>query len=206
MPLKGTTILNPVQAKYMEDEHCWIDTDPANERAFRSSCGPESIRRLKPDKPLDPPLVDTIVALAMPAGSELPSAYLCTKIYEETRRSGFGDSKRLVNQMPRDRPWIFGILESNRWSAVEIGWQDGRIGYYDPQCYRARTTRWKEVIDVSKTPLVSRYLILIRCLSISQAGLSISAMTTPAESGTRERALAPCKIEMTPFIAAYLQP
>lgn len=134
----------------MGKEQCWIDTDPSKTRAFRSFCGPESIRRLKPDMPLDPPLVDTIVALAMPAGSELPSAYLGTEIYEETKKSGFGQSKDLVSHMPRDKPWMFGIRVSDHWSAVEINWEAGKIGFYDPQYYRARTTAWDRVTDVSK--------------------------------------------------------
>ena len=132
----------------MEDNQCRIETDATDTRPFGSSCGWDSICQLKPDSPFDSPLIDTIVALLDDsAASEPRPVYLGTDVYTEMNKEGFGNSKSLVNHIPRDRQWLFGICEGNHWCAMDINWPEAKISVYDPQGFRARARRDK-ITDV----------------------------------------------------------
>jgi hypothetical protein len=133
----------------MEDKQSTINA--TGTIVFPTHCGPESIRRLKPDLPFDPPLVDAIVSMTKPPESGPTPVYLGAKIHTEMKKSGFGKTKSLVSNIPRDRSWIIGVYESDHWSAVSIDWQDVKIGYYDPNNFRAKEQRGK-VTDVSTNP------------------------------------------------------
>jgi hypothetical protein len=74
-----------------------------------TTCGPESIRRLKPDQPFDPPLVDAIVSMVKPTQSNLQPIYLGVEIYSEickTEEAGFGTTKSLVCDIPCCWQWM----------------------------------------------------------------------------------------------------
>jgi hypothetical protein len=118
---------NIVQAKHMEDNRLRIETIVTETRPFRWSCGPESIRRLMHDSPFDPPLIDIIVAQSK-SGQPV---YLGSVIYAEIQKSGFGDSKRLVSGISRDRNWLFPIYRGAHCSALTVNWRQRRCGYYD---------------------------------------------------------------------------
>lgn len=123
--------------------------------AFPSTCGPESIRNLKPDTPFDPPLVDAIVSLAKPANSYGTSpVYLGAACYTEIMKDGFGTSKSRVSHIPRKGSWLMSAWKTGHWRGISIEWDGEKIGVYDSQGFRAKDHR-DEIASVSTNHLLS---------------------------------------------------
>lgn len=126
----------------MNDHQCQIRTEANCMQAFPSSCGWESIRRLESGFQFDPPLIDTIVALVEKSAMKEPRpVYLGADIYTEIGRDGFGDSKRMVSHVSRNRQWLLAVNEDNQWLALDIDWLQTRISFYDPEGIRGRSRR-----------------------------------------------------------------
>lgn len=156
MPNKG-------QVTQLETCRSIITTDANVTRPFKFFCGPESIRQLAADSPLEPAIFDIIVALAKP---EYPTVYLGTFIYPEIEKARFGNSKLWVNHIPRVGVWILPILIGGHWRAMRINWGEkektakktGRgkeLELYDPQYYQAGSEasfRGKPITAVSTNP------------------------------------------------------
>jgi hypothetical protein len=133
---------NALKVNYMNDHQRRIMIEANSTRAFSSSCGWESIRRLELGFQLDPPLIDTIVALVEKSAMKEPRpVYLGAEIYTEIRRDDFGDSERMVSHVSRDRQWLLAVCEANHWSAMDIDWLKRRISIYDPEGIRGRLRR-----------------------------------------------------------------
>jgi hypothetical protein len=145
----------------MEKYQFRIDTTLDTTCALKSSCGPESIRQLKPLSPLSPLMVDTMVALSSdpdtPPGSSRAQrrpVYLGTEIYTEIMKPDFGESKRLVRHIGWDRPWTIGIFHGGQWNAVKIIWEYQTLLIYDPTRFQVReqaNNRRDKINDVGKT-------------------------------------------------------
>ncbi len=79
--------------------------------------------------------------------------YLGSEVYSEIAKPNFGNSKTLVNDIPRqDVRWLFAVY--HRWSAVDLDWKNRILGFYDSREYRAGSRR-DNICEVTHPRLVS---------------------------------------------------
>lgn len=125
--------LTTSQAAKMQKTQRRILINSPSLKPFGSCCNWVSIRQLKPDRPFDGDLINTIVnLLGAPLGKE-GRVYFGTNFCEEIKRGDHAELDKRVESVEEDGRWMFAVCEDSCWLAVCINWTRAVIQYYDPQ-------------------------------------------------------------------------
>ena len=123
---------------------------------FESCCDEKSIRKLKPDCPIDDHLIDTLPGLLSAAED---SVYLGTKFYPELLKTGYGNTRKWIQGIGQESgQWFFPAYEDSGRVVVIVNLYTGSFKIHDPQCSGYLAIKRRE--KVAKVSRASHAIIL----------------------------------------------